>query len=365
MPREQIDLSCHIEYVSILDEDGNLDQELDPGIEDERLLEWHRTMLRARRFDERQLRLQRQGRVGTFAPVKGQEASQVGVVSAMRDDDWLVPSFRESAAAIARGASLPGLLLYTAGYNEGGRVPEDGRDLPIAVPVASQLPHAVGLAYGAKYRDSDEVVVTFFGDGATSEGDFHESLNFAKVFNVPAIFVCQNNQWAISIPRAEQTKSKTLAQKAVGYGMPGVQVDGNDVIAVHAVASEAIRRARQGDGPSMIECVTYRLEVHTTADDPRRYRDEEEVDAWERRGPLRRLQLHLKGRDLLADDELEELEQEIEQELDDAWEKTREQMKAMDDPLEMFEHLFESMPDQLASQREELAREGGRGEEGA
>jgi pyruvate dehydrogenase E2 component (dihydrolipoamide acetyltransferase) len=215
----------------------------------------------ARRLDERMLALQRQGRIGTFAPVSGQEAAQIGAVAALEEHDWFVPSFRESAAAIWRGTPLKQILLYNAGYNEGAAVPDDAHDLPIAIPVATQIPHAVGLAYAVRYRDTGAVAIAFFSDGATSEGDFHEALNFAGVFGAPTIFLCQNNQWAISVPRERQTRSRTLAQKALTYGVPGIQVDGNDVLAVLAATREAAARARDGEGPTLIECVGDQVRV--------------------------------------------------------------------------------------------------------
>ncbi|MBW3660991.1 MAG: pyruvate dehydrogenase (acetyl-transferring) E1 component subunit alpha [Gemmatimonadetes bacterium] len=359
MPRERIEIPYEVEWLQVLDEDGNLDEERMPDVEDDELLAWHRAMLLARRFDERLLQLQRQGRIGTFAPVKGQEAAQVGAVAAIGEEDWVVPSFRETAAAVWRGVPLEGLILYNAGYNEGAAVPEGRRDLPIAIPVATQLPAAVGVAYGAKYRGSDEVVMTFFGDGATSEGDFHESMNFAKVFECPTVFVCQNNQWAISIPREDQTKSKTLAQKALAHGFPGIQVDGNDPLAVHVAAKEATERARAGEGPTMIECVTYRLSLHTTADDPSKYRDEAEVEEWQKKDPLPRFQRFLEERDLLSGEGVESLEEELAAEIESAWESARETMDELDDPLVMFDHVYEERPPYLEEQREELARFGG------
>jgi pyruvate dehydrogenase E1 component alpha subunit len=280
MPRRKINISTKVEYLSILDEKGKLDTKLDPKIPAEQLLKLHRTMLLGRRFDERLLSLQRQGRIGTFAPITGQEASQVGAVAALRPSDWMVPSFRETVAEIWRGRTLESVILLFGGYNEGGLVEDERNDLPMSVPVGSQVLHAVGLGWAMKYRGKDDVAMTFFGDGGTSEGDFHEGLNFAAVYRAPVIFVCQNNQWAISIPRSKQTLSKTIAQKAVAYGMPGMQVDGNDVLAVYAGAKEAVERARSGGGPTLIECVTYRMMMHTTADDPKRYRTEKEVAGW-------------------------------------------------------------------------------------
>jgi pyruvate dehydrogenase E1 component alpha subunit len=358
MPREVVDLPQQVEYLSILDEDGNLlDEGLEPDIPEDRLLRIHRTMLLARRFDERMLQLQRQGRIGTFAPVKGQEA-QVGIVAALRDTDWMVPSFREQAASIWRGQSLESFLLVYGGFYQGSELPEDTRNLPVAVPVGTQPLHAVGLSYGIKYRGKDDVAVTFFGDGATSEGELHEALNFAGVFQTPSIFVCQNNQWAISVPRTHQTRSKTLAQKALAHGVPGLMVDGNDVLAVYSAAAEAADRARSGDGPTMIESVTYRLSMHTTADDPTRYRDEEEVEKWQRREPLSRFQAYLREKDLLSDDDIEGLEDEIKAEIQEAVDHAERRMEELrDEEMTMFDHMYAEMPPYLQEQRDELAEE--------
>jgi pyruvate dehydrogenase E1 component alpha subunit len=356
MPRKEIELPYTIDYLSILDADGRVDQKLMPDLSDDQLLHFHRVMLLSRRFDERLLSLQRQGRIGTFAPVKGQEASQIGAAAALKTEDWVVPAFRETAATIYRGAALSGLFIFQAGYNEGGWIPEKQHDLPIAVPVGTQIPHAAGIAYAMKYRKKKQVVMTFFGDGATSEGDFHEGLNFAGVFNTPAIFLCQNNQWAISTPRSKQTKSKTLAQKALAYGFPGIQVDGNDVFAVYVAAQEAVERARAGDGPTMIECLTYRLAMHTTADDPTKYRSEDEVKKWEKRDPLPRLQNYLIEEDVLSKKQIETLEEEIKEEIDQAWREAQEQMEEMGDPLEMFDHVYAETPPYLQEQRAAFQR---------
>lgn len=355
MPREPIDLPHRVERIGVLSEDGELDDELLPDLDDEALVSLYHTMVLSRAFDRRQLKLQRQGRIGTFAPVSGQEASQVGAIAALREDDWVVPSFRETAAAIGRGLPLEGLLLYNAGFNEGGRIPDEQRDLPISVPVGSQIPHAVGIAYAARARAEDHVAMTFFGDGATSEGDFHESLNFAAVLELPVVFVCQNNHWAISLPVEEQTASKTLAQKGLAYGMPCLQVDGNDLLAVYVAAHEAVERARAGDGPTLIECVTYRLEVHTTADDPTRYRDDDEVEAWKERDPIPRLRDYLLQRGALDDERVEAIDGEVEERVDQAWSEAKRRIDELDDPLVMFDHVFESMPDVLAAQRDALA----------
>ena len=357
MPRKPIPLPYPIEHLSILDENGTVDAALEPRIEPAELLELHRAMLLGRRFDERMLSLQRQGRIGTFAPIAGQEAAQLGAVAALRASDWMVPSFRETAAEIWRGKPMENFIIFFGGYNEGGRVPPESNDLPLCVPVGSQVPHAVGLAWAMKYRGSDQVAMVFFGDGATSEGDFHEGLNLAAVFQVPVVFICQNNQWAISIPRARQTRSETLAQKAIAYGMPGIQVDGNDILAVYAAADEAVARARAGDGPTLIECVTYRLSVHTTADDPKRYRSDDDVAVWKKRDPIARFQRYLTDKGVLTPEKIEALETEIKAEIQAAVERAEGQMARMGDPLEMFDHVYAEMPPDLSAQKAELARE--------
>src|SRR5438093_31116 len=350
MPRTPLEPRFSVEYLSILDSDGNLDSALEPDLSATELKRLYRAMLLGRRLDERMVRLQRQGRIGTFAPIKGQEASQLGSVFTLRRTDWMVPSFRETAAMIWRGWPIEKILLFFAGYVEGGQPAPDQHDLPITVPVATQLPHAVGLAYAAQYRGDDAVVMAYFGDGATSEGDFHEALNFAGVWHVPVVFVCQNNQWAISVPLKKQTHSKTIAQKALAYGLPGIQVDGNDVLAVYAAAREAVERARAGEGPTLIESVTYRLGVHTTADDPTKYRSDAEVAMWERKDPLTRFAAYLKKRNLLE----EGLEQRVDDEIAEAIRRFEATPPA--NPLTMFDHVYAELPPDLRAQRDELAR---------
>jgi pyruvate dehydrogenase E1 component alpha subunit len=349
MPRTRLEPRFHVEYLSILDSDGNVDTALEPDLSTEELKRLYRAMLLGRRLDERMVRLQRQGRIGTFAPIKGQEASQLGTVSCLRPLDWMVPSFRETAAMIWRGWPIEKLLLLFAGYLEGGQPAPDQHDLPITIPVATQIPHAVGLAYAAQYRGDDAVVMTFFGDGATSEGDFHEAMNFAGVWHVPIVFVCQNNQWAISVPLKKQTHSRTIAEKALAYGFPGLQVDGNDVLAVCAAGREAVARARAGEGPTLIECVTYRLGVHTTADDPTKYRSAEEVAEWERKDPLTRFGTYLQKRNLLE----EGLEAQVDAEIAEAIKRFEATPPA--DPLTMFDHVYGDLPPHLRAQRDEVA----------
>jgi len=273
----------------------------------------------------------------------------MGSIFTLRPTDWMVPSFRETAAMIWRGWPIEKLLLFFAGRLEGGQPAPSQHDLPITIPVATQLPHAVGLAYAAQYRGDDVAVMAYFGDGATSEGDFHEALNFAGVWHVPVVFVCQNNQWAISVPLKKQTHSRTIAQKALAYGLPGIQVDGNDVLAVYAAAREAVDRARAGDGPTLIECVTYRLGVHTTADDPTKYRSDAEVAMWEQKDPLTRFKAYLEKRNLLE----EGLDQRVDEEIAEAIRRFEATPPA--DPLVMFDHVYAELPPDLAAQRDAMA----------
>jgi len=357
MPRKKITISEKVEYLSILNDKGQLDKKLEPDISEDVLLQLYRTMVLARKFDERLLNLQRQGRVGTFAPIKGQEAAQLGTIAHLRPSDWMVPAFRETAAELWRGRSLESIIIYNNGFGEGVDIPEDRNDLPISVPVGSQVIHAVGLGWAAKYRQKDDVAMTYFGDGATSEGDFHEGLNFAAVFQAPVIFVCQNNHWAISVPLAKQTRSKTLAQKALAYGLPGIQVDGNDILAVYAAAQEAVQRARTGGGPTLIECVTYRLTMHTTADDPTRYRSDEEVEKWSQRDPLPRFQKYLLDKGLLSEEKRIEVESAIMEEIQTAIDSAEKQMETLGDPIDMFAHAYAEMPPYLKEQKADLARE--------
>lgn len=357
MPKKTIKIPAKLDYLSILDEHGKLDRKLEPKLSKELLRTMHDKMLLARRFDERMFSLQRQGRLGTFAPVKGQEAAQIGAAAALNESDWIVPAFRELAAYVWRDLPLEGLLLYNAGYNEGGRVPDGAHVLPIAIPVGSQMLHAAGLAYGLKLQKKREIAMTFFGDGATSEGDFHEAMNFAMVYACPMVFICQNNHYAISVPRAKQTTSRTLAQKAFAYDMPCMQVDGNDVLAVYAAAKEAVERARTRHIPTLIECVTYRLSVHTTVDDPSKYRSQQEVKQWEKRDPIPRFQRYLKSKKLLSDADIKKTEEQIEQDIAKAVEAWQGQMAGLTDPSVMFEHLYAEMPPSLHAQREAFRKE--------
>jgi pyruvate dehydrogenase E1 component alpha subunit len=248
------------------------------GLAEADLLELHRRMVLLRTYDERSVVYHRQGRIGTYAIFWNHEAIQAGATFALSDDDWIFPSYRESAIGLVRGMPAATILQWWRGHPSGWWSPADWNVASIAVPIASHVPHAAGLAWGKKLKGEDVVAMAFFGDGATSEGEFHEGVNLAAVMGAPAVFVCNNNQWAISTPLAAQTRAASLADKAQGYGIPGITVDGLDVLAVYAAAHEAVERARSGGGPTLIECVHYRAAPHATADDPRAYIDLERVE---------------------------------------------------------------------------------------
>jgi pyruvate dehydrogenase E1 component alpha subunit len=360
VPRKKIELDHKVEYLQILDEKGNVDQALEPKLDGDQLLKMYRFMLMTRRLDERLLNMQRQGRIGTYAPIRGQEAVQIGSALALRDSDWLVQAFREPGCCLVRGWSVKKIIQFWGGYEEGCAVPEGVNDTPIAVPVASQCPHIMGIAWGMKMKGVDDVAIGYCGDGGTSEGDFHEALTFAGVFKVPAIFIITNNQWAISVPRHKQTASPTLAQKALAYGMDGLQIDGNDILAMYVATEEAIVKARSGGGPSLIEAVTYRLAMHTTADDPKKYRDDAEVARWEKRDPLPRFEKYLRAKDVLDDKTVAELESDIKDFLKAGVEEYEASRDV--DPRDCFKYMYNELPAELKAQAEEfnaaLEREG-------
>jgi pyruvate dehydrogenase E1 component alpha subunit len=355
MPRHRLDLAP-IDALSVLDEEARVDAALDPAIPADDLLRLYRTFLLARRFDERMLALQRQGRIGTYLPARGHEAAVLGSVYPLRSTDWMVPVWREWAAYVWRGWPLENLILLYAGYLDGMRVPDGIRDLPVCVPMGTHVPHAVGLAQAARYRREDSVVLCYFGDGASSEGICQEAMNFAGVFQAPVVFVCVNNQWAISMPSSRQTRAKTLAHRAVAFGFPGIQVDGNDLLATVVATREAVERARAGGGPTLIEAVTYRLLGHSTADDPAKYRDPAEVVPWEAREPLPRFRRYLEARGLVDSARHEHLQAEVDAEVRAAVERAEARMKAAS-PLEMFDHVYGNVPVDVRRQREAFARE--------
>ncbi|MGH7763864.1 MAG: thiamine pyrophosphate-dependent enzyme [Candidatus Dormibacteraceae bacterium] len=336
--------------VRYLDEDGEL--LLDPPMTDELALEGYRAMLRGRRFDERSVSLQRQGRMVTLAPGIGQEAAGVGAAMAIdAKTDWFVPQYRELAGQLWHGYPLPLAFLWHVGHPIAFQIPGDLKMLPFQAAIAGQLPQAVGLAWGLKMKRDPGVVLAIFGDGGTSQGDFHEAANLAGVMRAPIIFLCQNNGLAISTTVAQQTASETLAQKAVAYGFPGVQCDGNDLFAVYASVREAARRAREGRGPTLVEAVTYRLGLHTTADDPTRYEPREMHDLWVNRDPLRRMQLHLGSRGVVDGAALARIDEEVKEELRVAWEEA--QKEPAPDPKFYFGQVH---ADESPRLREQLSR---------
>jgi pyruvate dehydrogenase E1 component alpha subunit len=330
-----------------------MDEALDPKLDGDHLVTMFRFMLATRRLDERMINLQRQGRIGTYGPSRGQEAAQVGTAMAIGPDDWTAQAFREMGMNLVRGWKMEMPMFFWGGYEEGNVVESHINDLPIAVPVASQTLHGAGIAWGMKLKKRDTVCLTYIGDGGTSEGDFHEAMNFAGVYNLPLIFIVQNNQFAISHPRRRQTRSKTIAQKAIAYGFDGIQVDGNDVLAVHVATKEAVEKARTGGGPTLIECVTYRLSVHTTADDPTKYRSDEEVKQWEKRDPLVRFTKYLKDKGVLDDESIAGIEEDIRADIKAAVE--RYESYANVDPCLCFRHLFAELPAELQAQHAEFS----------
>jgi pyruvate dehydrogenase E1 component alpha subunit len=272
------------------------------GLADEDLLALHRDLVLLRTYDERSLVYHRQGRIGTYAIYWGHEAMQVGAIRALGEDDWIFPSYRESAVGLLRGMPVETVLSWWRGHPAGWWDPRQYRLASITVPIATHVPHAVGFAWGKKLRGESTCALVFFGDGATSEGAFHEGANFAAVMQAPVVLLCNNNQWAISTPLSAQTRAETLADKAVGYGMPGVRVDGGDVLAVYEATSEAVARARAGEGPTLIEAVTYRCAPHATADDPSAYIDAERVEAERSNECLSRYERYLRRIGVLTDE---------------------------------------------------------------
>ena len=339
--------------IRYLDEEGNLVDGQTSPLPDDRVRDLYAHMVRARVFDDRMMKLQRQGRIGTFAPCFGQEACQVGSMAALTSDDWFVPAFREAAAALYRGASMKAILLYAMGFEEGQAVPRGMRDLPVAIPIGSQVAHAVGLAWAMRKKKDKGIAICFFGDGATSEGVTHESMNFAGVLRIPTIFFCQNNQWAISTPRRVQTASETIAQKAIAHGIRGVQVDGNDLLAVWHATNEAAEIARESGMSTLIEGVTFRRGVHTTADDPSVYRTKAEEEAWEKRDPIDRVRKYLTARGVWSDADQERLEARLHEEIQKAIAEAEAFREAKPDALVMFDHAYAELSPYLARQRDE------------
>ncbi|MPY71278.1 MAG: pyruvate dehydrogenase (acetyl-transferring) E1 component subunit alpha [Alphaproteobacteria bacterium] len=339
---------------AFLDRRGRLAEPAPPVAHDRGAMrEMYRVMALARSFDAKAIALQRTGRLFTYPSCQGQEAVGVGIASAMSDCDVLLPTYREQSAQIWRGVKLYELFLYWAGDERGSDFGGPRKDFPVSVPIGTHAPHAVGVATAIKLRKEPRVAVCVLGDGGSSKGDFYEALNFAGVWRLPVVFVVCNNEWAISMPRASQTAADTLAQKAIAAGLPGEQVDGNDVIAVHCAAEEAIGRARDGGGASVIEALTYRMGDHTTADDARRYRDETEVSARWAYDPLARVRTYMAVRGWWTKDDETALivacRDEVEAELK-VFEATPPRP-----PTAMFDYVYATLPPSLARQKAMMA----------
>ncbi|MDX6769309.1 MAG: pyruvate dehydrogenase (acetyl-transferring) E1 component subunit alpha [Elusimicrobiota bacterium] len=344
--------TLEVQRLEILSPDGTVDEKLLPKVSNDLLLEMYRLMFQIRAFDERAIMLQRQGRLGTYPMITGQEATQCVPPLLLRKTDWCVPTYRGGGVYFARGMQMRYALLYWAGDDRGTHFPDGNKDMMFSIPVGTHLTQVAGLAWGEKFKGKGGVAVTYCGDGTSSKGDLHEALTFAGQFKLPVIYVIENNGWAISVPRRRQAASQTLAQKAWGYGVKGLQVDGNDALAVYKAMSEAVSRARKGEGPTLLECETYRMSHHTTADDATRYRDAKEVEAWKKRDPIARLKLFLEKRKLwdakkekaLAAETVKWIDGEIR-----AYEET-----PAPNPLNMFADNYDRAPWHLVEQRMEL-----------
>ncbi len=346
-------LTERIEHVSILSEDGTFDAKLGKDlISDEDAVRLYEHMTVCRYFDQVAFKLQRSGRMGTYPENRGQEAVSLGAAYVLRGDDWMVPCYRENAGLFWRGLPMEYILLHWMGDERGNEIPRDLWMTPQAIPIGTQMLHAVGLAWAAKYRKEQRITCTFFGDGATSEGDCHEALNFAANLDLPVVFVCQNNGWAISVPTRMQCSAPTLAQRGLAYGMHSVQCDGNDIFAVARVVREAAERARRKNRPTFIEAVTYRMGDHTTADDARRYRDEAELKKWERRDPLTRLRAYLIKKSLWDDAREKVVQARAKEEVTAAVKRAEE--IAAPKSRDMFDSLYEALPAEEQRQRQTL-----------
>jgi pyruvate dehydrogenase E1 component alpha subunit len=341
----------------VVSPDGTIDAEADPELPTNVVESFYRMAVLARTFDEKAVSLHRQGRIGTYAPLRGQEAAQIGAAAALAHDDLCFPTYRDHAMYLTRGLDLQDVILYLLGQgNYVDRVdPDELSTFPPTIPIATQLLHAVGASMAAGYRGDDRAALVSFGDGATSEGDFHEAMNFAGVFETPTVFFCQNNGWAISVPRERQTASATIAQKATAYGFDGVRVDGNDVLAVYRTVSEALRTAKAGDGPTLIEAVTYRRGAHTTTDDPSNYRDDEDVAEWLRKDPLVRMREYLVAEHGWTNDDEKAVREEAEEHVAEAVAEAEAHTGLSVEDI--FAHVYATEPRAFAAQRAAVPEE--------
>jgi pyruvate dehydrogenase E1 component alpha subunit len=313
-------------------------------------------MAACRHLDEVAFKLQRSGRMGTYPQNMGQEAASLGASYVLNKDDWLVTCYRENCGLFWRGVPMESILLHWMGDERGNAMPRPHHATPIAVPIGTQMLHATGLAWAAKYRGEKRIAATFFGDGATSEGDFHEAMNFAANLDIPVVFCCQNNGWAISVPGKIQCSAPTVAQRAIAYGMDTIQCDGNDLFAVVHCFRKAVNHARTTGRPFFIEAVTYRLGDHTTADDARRYRDQAEVDSWRKRDPIIRLRTLMTARKLWDDAREKALQERVEVEVAAAVERA----ETIPAPAraEFFDSMYAELPADLVLQRDTMQTHG-------
>ncbi|MBW5466940.1 pyruvate dehydrogenase (acetyl-transferring) E1 component subunit alpha [Brevibacillus formosus] len=335
----------------VLSPAGELVGDLKGQLDEETMVKMYENMVLVRHFDRKSINLQRQGRMGTYAPFEGQEASQVGSAMALTPGDWLFPTYRDHAAAIVHGQSMARVFLYWMGHMEGSISPKHLHIMPPCVPIATQMVHAVGTAWASKLQNEKHVSIAYFGDGASSEGDFHEALNFAGVFQTPTIFFCQNNGFAISVPFSQQSASKTIAQRSAAYDISGVRIDGNDIFAVWLTMKEAMQRALEGKGPTLIEAVTFRYGAHTTADDPKKYRDQENLsEEWrQERDPLQRLRVFLENQGLWNETKEAELIARVNEQIDAALVEAESYPKSK--PEDMFKHVY-AEPSWMATEQE-------------
>jgi pyruvate dehydrogenase E1 component alpha subunit len=349
----------NFEVVQLIRPDGTptTDAREAVSLSDTELRLLYEDMVVTRTLDQEFINLQRQGQLGLYPSCRGQEAAQVGAGFALRATDWMFPQYRELGVWVTRGVDPAGIGVMWRGSWHGGGDLLEHRSAPISIPIGTHALHAVGYALGAKLDHDSAVAIAFIGDGATSEGDVHEAMNFAAVLDAPCVFLVQNNQWAISVPLEHQTKAPTLAHKAIGYGMPGVRCDGNDVLASYAVVRDAVERARRGGGPTLVEAITYRMEAHTTSDDPTRYQPPAELADWASKDPIQRYRVFLDGLGLWDD----ELQEHSSRRGADAAQHLRDAVyDAPDGPaVEVFDHVFDELTPALREQREQFVAERG------
>ena len=340
MPESVIE-KIEVKHLKILDEKGDADTALLPNLSDNDLKKLFELFILSLQFYQRALQLHAEGRLGTYASILGQEASQIGSAYALEKTDWVFPSFREMGVYITLGYPIWMLFQYWTGDERGMKTPEGLNIFPVSVPVGTQPPHAVGAAFAAKVKGHKIAAVTYFGDGGSSKGDFHESMNIAGVYKLPVVFICQNNQWAISVPRERQTAAKTIAQKAYSYGFEGIQVDGNDIFAVYKATKDAIEKARSGGGPTLIECFTYRMGDHTTADDASRYRPKEDMEKWKDKDPLLRLKLYMGKKSIWNQQYEDEVRKKTTEFVDG--EIKKEEAAGLPDPKDIINYTYKEL----------------------